>query len=149
MLLPTRDKQFAFWMMRRKGAPNITIARMLGISRQAVSRGLQLEDEKVGTVLRDMAIASQISIERISPELGILLGRSIPFGTAAIIFVSAKHGVQVWYEHDGDCGSCQRFTECIELLRDYASELGIEIRKTAHPTAMAEELFAKLKEIMK
>ena len=149
MLLPTNDKQFEFWKMRRTGTANITIANLLGISRQAVSRGLQLMDDKIDTALRDMAAANQIEIEKISQERGILLGRSIPFRTQAIIFVSEKHGVQVWYEHEGDCGSCQRYTGCIELLWDYANEIGIRIKKTADPTDMAEELFTKIKEIMK
>lgn len=141
MPLPTSDKQFGFWALRRSGVANITIANMSGISRQAVSRALLGMDGKIETALREMANANQIAIETINTERGILLGRSIPFQTAAIIFVSEKHGVQVWYEHDGDCGTCQRYTECIELLWDYAAELGIRIRKTADPTKMAEELF--------
>ncbi len=149
MLLPTDDKQFGFWMMRRSGVPNITIANQLGISRQAVSRALLVMDEKVETALTEMANANQIAIDSINTERGILIGRSIPFQTAAIIFVSEKHGVQVWYEHDGDCGTCQRYTECIELLWDYADGLGIRIKKTADPTAMAEELFEKVKEIVR
>ncbi len=148
MLLPTNEKQFELWKMRRSGMPNITMANLLGISRQAVSRALQLMDEKVETALCDMAVANQIVIEKVNPERGVLLGRSVPFRTAAIIFVSEKHGVQVWYEHEGDCGACQRYTECIELLWDYAAELGIKIKKTADPTKMAEELFAKVKEIV-
>jgi hypothetical protein len=147
MLLPTNDKQFGFWKMRRSGMPNITIANLLGISRQAVSRALLLMDERVEATLCEMAQANQIAVEKINTERGVLLGRSIPFRTAAIIFVSEKHGVQVWYEHDGDCGTCQRYTECIELLWDYATELGIRIEKTADPTKMAEELFEKVKEI--
>jgi len=147
MLLPLNDKQFAFWTMRRSGSPNITIANALGISRQAVSRALLVMDEKIESALREMAQANQITIEKINTERGILIGRSIPFQTAAIIFVSERHGVQVWYEHDGDCGTCQRYTECIELLWDYATELGIKIRKTADPTKMAEELFTKVREI--
>jgi hypothetical protein len=145
MLLPTNDKQFGFWKMRRSGSSNITIANLLGISRQAVSKALLVMDEKVESALREMAQANQIAVEKINPERGILIGRSVPFNTAAIIFVSEKHGVQVWYEHDGDCGSCQRYTECIELLWDYATELGVRIGKTADPTKMAEELFAKVK----
>jgi hypothetical protein len=148
MFLPTNDKQFGFWKMRRSGMPNISIANQLGISRQAVSHALCLMDERVESTLREMAKANQISVEKINAERGVLIGRSIPFQTATIIFVSEKHGVQVWYEHDGDCGSCQRYTECIELLWDYASELGIRIEKTADPTKMAEELFAKLKGIV-
>jgi len=95
-----------------------------------------------------MANANQIAIDKINTERGILLGRSVPFQTAAVIFVSEKHGVQVWYEHDGDCGTCQRYTGCIELLWDYATELGIRIEKTTEPTKMAEELFTKVKAIV-
>jgi DNA-binding CsgD family transcriptional regulator len=144
MLLPMNDKQFEFWRMRRGGSSNITIANLLGISRQAVSRALLVMDGKIDTALREMAQANQIAIGKINAERGVLIGRSIPFQAAAIIFVSEKHGMQVWYEHDGDCGACQRYTECIELLWDYATELGIRIEKTADPTKMAEELFAKV-----
>lgn len=148
MLLPTHEKQFEFWRMRRNGSSNITIANLLGISRQAVSRALLVMDEKIESTLREMAQANQIAIEKINAERGVLIGRSVPFQTAAIIFVSEKHGMQVWYEHDGDCGACQRYTECIELLWDYATELGIRIEKTADPTKMAEELFKKVKAVV-
>jgi len=145
MFLTTDDKQFGFWALRRGGESNIGIANRFSISRQAVSRALLLMNEKIETTLREMAQANQIAIGKINAERGILLGRSIPFQTAAIIFVSEKHGIQVWYEHDGDCSACQRYTECIELLWDYATELGVRIEKTADPTKMAEELFAKVK----
>jgi transcriptional regulator len=148
MFLTTDDRQFGFWALRRSGESNIGIANRFGISRQAVSRALLLMDEKIESTLRGMADANQIAIEKIDAERGVLLGKSIPFQTAAIIFVSEKHGVQVWYEHNGDCGSCQKYTECIELLWDYATELGIRIKKTADPTEMAEELFANIKAML-
>jgi hypothetical protein len=148
MLLPTNEKQFGFWKMRRSGTPNIMIANLLGISRQAVSKALLVMDDKIEAVLKEMANANQIAIGKINAEQGILLGRSVPFQTPAIIFVSDKHGMQVWYEHDGDCGTCQRYTGCIELLWDYATELNIRIEKTADPTKMAEELFTKVKALV-
>jgi transcriptional regulator len=148
MFLPTHEKQFEFWKMRRGGHPNVTIAGLLGISRQAVSRALLLMDEKIESSLREMARANQIEVKRIDPVRGILLGRSIPFATDAIIFVSGKHGMHVWYEHEGNCAACSRYTECTGLLWDVAAELGIRIEKTADPTKMAEELFAKVKEIV-
>lgn len=145
MILPLEEKQFAFWKMRRGGTPNITIANMLGISRQAVSKALLAMDGKIESALREMAQSNQIAIDAINTDRGILIGRSIPLQIPALIFISEKHGVQVWYDHEGDCGTCQRYTGCIELLWDYAAELGIRIEKTADPTKMAEELFTKVK----
>jgi uncharacterized protein YunC (DUF1805 family) len=145
MFLPTNEKQFGFWKMRRTGMPNISIANELGITRQGVSQALRAIDEKIEASLKEMAQANRIQIEKIDVEKGVLFGRSIPFQTAAFIFVSEKHGMQVWYEHDGDCGSCAEYTKCIGFIRDFAAELGIRIRKTADPTKMAEELLEKIR----
>ena len=149
MFLPMNDKQFGFWKMRRSGMSNVSIADHIGITRQGVSQALLLMDEKIDASLREMARANRIQIEKIDVERGVLLGRSIPFHTGAFIFVSEKHGMQVWYEHDGDCGSCDEYTKCIEFIWDFASELGIKIEKTADPTKMAEELLTKIKERVK
>ncbi len=148
MLIPTDDRQFRFWEMRRSGTPNITIASLLGISRQAVSHGLLTVDKKVSSALEEMAKANRIEIGKMNVQHGILIGRSVPFQTRALIFVSMKHGLQVWYEHEGDCGTCQRYTECIELLWDYARELGISLQKTEDPTRMADELFSRIEEML-
>jgi len=145
MFLPTNEKQFRFWKMRRSGQSNISIANMLGITRQGVSQALRVMDEKIDASLREMAQANRIQIETIDVDKGVLFGRSVPFQTRAYIFVSEKHGMQVWYEHDGECGSCDEFTKCTEFIWDFASELGITITKTADPTKMAEELLAKIR----
>ncbi|MDD4162895.1 MAG: hypothetical protein PHW87_10515 [Methanothrix sp.] len=145
MSLFTNEKQFEFWKLRRARIPNTTIATSFGISRQAVSKALLTVDGKIETALREMAKANRIAIMKINPQLGVLLGRSVPLGTDAIIFVSAKHGVSVWYEHDGDCKECDEYAKCMELLWDYAEELDIALNQTADPTKMAEELFTKVK----
>jgi len=146
MLLPMNEKQFRFWKMRRRGMSNISIANLIGITRQGVSQALRAIDEKIETSLREMAKANRIQIEKIDVEKGVLFGRSIPFQANAYIFVSEKHGMQVWYEHDGDCISCDEFTKCIEFIWDLAAELGIKLEKTQDPTKMAEELLAKIRE---
>ena len=148
MPIPLNDRQFAFWRLRRTGLPNVSIADRFSISRQAVSKALLAMDRKVEETLLSMAQANQIEVERLNAEIGVLFGRSVPFDAAAIVFVSADHGVQVWYEHEGDCGACQRYTRCIELLWGYADELGIALEKTDDPTRMADELFAKLREMV-
>ena len=148
MSLPLNDRQFAFWRLRRTGLPNVGIANRFSISRQAVSKALLAMDRKVEETLLEMAHANQIDVERLNAEKGVLFGRSVPFNAAAIVFVSADRGVQVWYEHEGDCGACPRYARCIELLWDDADELGIALTKTDDPTRMADELFAKLREIV-
>jgi transcriptional regulator len=146
MFLPTNEKQFGFWKMRRSGMSNVSIANLLGITRQGVSQALLVMNEKIEASLREMAQANRIQVEKIDVERGVLFGRSIPFKTNAYVFVSEKHGMQVWYEHEGDCISCKEFTKCIEFIWDFAAELGIKLEKTADPTKMAEELLEKIRE---
>jgi hypothetical protein len=146
MFLPTNEKQFGFWKMRRSGMSNVTIASQIGITRQGVSQALLAMDEKIGASLMEMAKANRIQVEKIDVKKGVLFGKSIPFQTNAYIFVSEKHGLQVWYEHDGDCISCDEFTKCIEFIWDFAAELGIKLQRTQDPTKMAEELLEKIRE---
>jgi hypothetical protein len=145
MFLPLNDKQFEFWRLRRSGLPNINIARLFNISKQAVSRALITMDERIEKTLLEMAHANQIKVEKVNSARGILFGHSVPFNASAIIFVSAKHGMQVWYEHEGNCGACNRYTQCIELLWDFADEMKIKLEKIDDPTKLADELFEKLR----
>ena len=145
MFLPLNDKQFEFWRLRRSGILSIDIARLFKISKQAVSKALLTMDERIEKTLLEMARANQIEVEKINMERGILFGHSVPFNASAIIFVSANHGMQVWYEHEGNCGTCTRYAQCIELLWDFADEMKLKLEKTDDPTKLAEELFEKLK----
>ncbi|NJD77214.1 MAG: hypothetical protein FIB08_09000 [Candidatus Methanoperedens sp.] len=145
MFLPLNDKQFEFWKLRRSGLLNVNIARLFNISKQAVSRALLTMDERIEKTLLEMARANQIEVERVNAKRGILFGHSVPFNAPAIIFVSAKHGMQVWYEHEGNCGACTRYTQCIELLWDFADEMNLKLERTDDPTKLAEELFEKLR----
>ena len=95
-----------------------------------------------------MARANRIEVQKLDSKKGILFGRSVPFKANAIIFVSAKHGMRVWYEHEGECGSCERYRECIELLWDFADEMQLKLQSTNDPTKIADELFEKLKELI-
>ena len=143
MFLPLNDRQFEFWRLRRSGILSIDIARLFNISKQAVSKALLTMDERIEKTLLEMARANQIEVEKINMERGILFGHSVPFNASAIIFVSAKHGMQVWYEHEGNCGTCTRYAQCIELLWDFADEMKLKLEKTEDPTKLAEELFEK------
>ncbi|MFA5268574.1 MAG: hypothetical protein WC379_11440, partial [Methanoregula sp.] len=71
MFLPTNEKQFGFWKMRRNGMSNISIANLVGITRQGVSQALLVMNEKIDTSLREMAHANRIQIEKIDVERGV------------------------------------------------------------------------------
>jgi hypothetical protein len=147
MFLPVNDKQFEFWKLRRSGLPNINIARSFNISKQAVSRALISMDERIENTLLEMARANQIDVESMNVGRGVLFGRSVPFNVNAIVFISAIHGVQVWYEHEGNCGACARYTQCIEMLWDFADEMKLKLEKTDDLTKLADELFGKLRSL--
>jgi predicted transcriptional regulator len=148
MFLPVNEKQFEFWILRRNGLPNINIAKQFGISRQAVSRALLSMDKRIEETLLEMARANRIEVEKLDSKKGILFGRSIPVKADTIIFASVKHGIQVWYEHEGECEACERYRECIELLWDFAEEMNLKLQSTEDPTKIADELFRKLKELV-
>ncbi len=145
MFLPLNDRQFEFWTLRRSGLPNMDIARSFKISKQAVSKALITMDERIEKTLLEMARANQMEVERVNTKHGILFGHSVPFKSDAIIFISERHGMQVWYEHEGNCGACNRYSQCIELLWDFADEMKIKLEKTNDPTKLADELFEKLR----
>ncbi|NPE28949.1 hypothetical protein HNV12_13490 [Methanococcoides sp. SA1] len=148
MFLPTGEKQFEFWILRRSGLPNINIAHSFNISRQAVSRALIKMDDRIEKTLLEMAQANQIEVEDLNIERGILFGHSVPLNVNALIFISEKYGMQVWYEHEGDCDECNRYKECMELLWDFADEMQIKLKQTDDPTKLAEELFEKLRGLL-
>ena len=86
MFLPTNEKQFGFWKMRRSGQSNISIANMLGITRQGVSQALRVMDEKIDASLQEMAQANRIQIEKIDVEKGVLFGQIRSFPDCSVHF---------------------------------------------------------------
>ena len=148
MFLPVNERQFEFWQLRRDGMAGADIARSFSVSRQSVSKSLQGMDSKVSRVMMEMAQSNHIEVKKVNFERGVLFGRSVQLNTAAIIFISAKHGVQVWYRHEGDCGTCNHSHECEKLLQDYAGEMEISLARSESPSEMADELFRKLEEII-
>ncbi|MFQ6120381.1 MAG: hypothetical protein ACE5KE_10910 [Methanosarcinales archaeon] len=147
MFIPIKERQFTIWNLRRSGLIGSEIARKLKITRQAVSKALQGMDAHISKTLLEMAKSNQIEVQSVNFEKGILFGKSVPFNTGAIIFVSAKYGVQVWYEHDGNCNNCNRYKDCMEILWDLADEMNLKLQTTDDPTKLADELFKKLRRL--
>lgn len=138
------ERLFAIWDLRRLGLPQVDIAAKLGISRQAVSQALEDATGRVSKALTEQAQISKIEIESIDSVNGLLVGWSREFSVKAVISVSRKDGLQVWYEHEADCAHCNRYSACQSYLFRAAKERGIKLtkdQKASPPSKLAQFLF--------
>ncbi len=142
MLLPMDEKQSGFWKMRCSGTTNITIANLPGISRQAVSKALLGMDEKIESILREMAQANQIIIDKINPER-----ESLPAGPSLSKLRRSSSSRRNTGSRSGT-NMTATVVLCRRYTGDYATWLGIRIEKSADPTKMAEEFFMKVKALL-
>src|SRR5208282_533102 len=120
---------FDIWDLRRTGLPQIDIADKLGISRQAVNQALQEATEKVTKALTEAALINKIEIERVDSTTGTLTGWSREFVVKAVISVTRRDGMQVWYEHVADCAHCTKYYACQAYLFRSAKERGKKLTK--------------------
>ena len=142
------ERQLLLWRMRMKGMSLSEIASRLGISRQAVHKGLQAAENKVYKALVSAAAASKIEVRRIEVEKGILVGWSPWLRTYVYITFSSRNGVQIWFRHEGDCKACPLRDECMRMLLSEAEERGIKLPSPdeMEPIQPADILFEKILE---
>ncbi len=135
---------FAIWDLNRGGLAQTSIASKLGITRQAVNQALQEASEKVTRALTETAVINKIMAESIDPFQGILIGWSREFSVKAVISITKRDGMQVWYEHVADCIHCNRFDSCHGYLMRYAKERNLRLSKEEKklvPSKLAQLLF--------
>jgi predicted transcriptional regulator len=134
----------AIWDLNRGGLSQTTIATKLGITRQAVNQAIQEATERVSRALTETAEINKLSVESIDPLHGILIGWSREFSVKAVISITKRDGMQVWYEHVADCVHCNKFDACRGYLIKYAKEgnrkLSNEEKKLV-PSKLAQLLF--------
>jgi len=125
------------------------IAKALGITKQTVNKSISIIEKKIAKSLLDAAKVNRIFVHKIDPLRGVLVGYSPEFKTDVIIFLSAKHGLQVWYKIDHSCNNCSYYNECKRILLDEIEFRGIKLgddEKSLPPSKLAELLFNNLLE---
>jgi len=139
-------RQFTLWKMKRSGLSISEIASRLGISRQAVHKGLQAVEAKISRALILTAKASRIEIRRIDLERGFLVGYSPGLNVDVYVTFSYSNGVQIWFKHEGNCRECSLRENCKRIIVNEAKERGIELPnvESMEPSELAEILFRKL-----
>ena len=121
------------------------IAKELDITPAAVSKTLSDADSRIQKLLENAARMNKIQLDLISPEFGFARGNSFVFKVKTYITYSPMNGVQVWYEHEGECAGCEEFGTCRQGIHLEFKERGIVIlNKQMRPTDLVELLFKKL-----
>ena len=123
------------------------IATSLGISRQAVHKGIHTIETKVYKALTSTAKANKIVITEVDARKGVLKGKSPGLETTVYITFSPANGVQVWFKREGNCERCPFLDDCRRILLEEAKERGISLseeEKRYLPTDLAGNLFRRL-----
>ena len=135
------------WGLHRKGLSQTQIASKLEVSRQAIHKTLNKANNRVLRSLLDTAQINKLDITKVDPVKGVLEGYSPGFRSRVFLIYSSKNGMQLWYEHRGQCKGCKRRQECTQKLVESAREWEIELtdeEARLSPTLLAEQLFSEV-----
>ena len=139
--------QAMVWDLFRKGLSQTKIAKDLGVSRQNIHKIVNKANNRVLRALLDTAEINKLDIRRVDPVKGVLVGYSQGFDSRVFLTYSPKNGVQLWYDHQGQCKDCKKREECTSRLLETAREWEVELTEeetTFPPTLLAERLFSEV-----
>jgi len=117
------------------------------VSRQAIHKTLNQANERVLGALLDTAQINKLDVKKADPSKGVLVGYSPGFRSRVFVIYSAQNGVQLWYEHQGQCEGCKRLEDCTQKLLETAKEWEIDLtleEERLPPTLLAEKLFSEV-----
>jgi len=119
------------------------------MSRPYVSIEQKKAENRIKYLIEHIASVNRVTIERISARYGIIEGYCHSNNSRTYITYSPKLGVQNWYEHIGDCGTCDIVDQCNETLHILAEEWEIQAPPDMPPTELSEHLFNTIRRRLK
>ncbi|UCB52728.1 MAG: hypothetical protein JSV10_01145 [Candidatus Zixiibacteriota bacterium] len=137
---PTKQ-QGIIWLRRRQKEKPSEIAKDLKVSRPFVTMSQKIAEDRIDKLLHHTATVNRIKIEHLSTRYGIAEGYCHANDSQTYITYSPKSGVLNWYEHIGDCGTCDIENQCKEVLHTLAEEWEIPAPPNMSPTELSEYLF--------
>lgn len=142
--LTTRETNV--WDLRRKKNSQSEIGRLMGFSRQASHRALDLIDSKVEKAFEEAASTNNLEVRSVNLVDGIMEAYSPVHKVPVLVSLSKVNGLRVWYLHEGECGICQHEKSCRSFLEKEAAERGIDLSDeglSQLPTQLALMVFGK------
>ncbi|MFX1560890.1 MAG: hypothetical protein ACFFBL_09920 [Promethearchaeota archaeon] len=145
---PTKQQNLIWLRRRRKDRPS-EIAKDLRMSRPYVSIEQKKAEDRIRNLIEHAASVNRVKIERMSAQYGIAEGYCHANNSRTYITYSPKIGVLNWYEHIGDCGTCDIKDQCSETLHTLAEEWEIHSPPDIPPTKLSEHLFNTIRRRLK
>ncbi|UCE14471.1 MAG: hypothetical protein JSV04_04655 [Candidatus Heimdallarchaeota archaeon] len=144
------DKQLELWQLKRDKLKGKEIAERKKVTTGFVSKTLMDANERIRGLLEHAAHMNKITVEILSEEVGFARGTSAMLGgILCYITFSPKNGVQVWYEHKGDCTNCEKFAMCKDILLQEFKERNVKVdNPSMRPTDLTDLLFKTLEEMV-
>ncbi|MFW9768182.1 MAG: hypothetical protein ACFFF9_05950 [Candidatus Thorarchaeota archaeon] len=137
---PTKQQNLIWLRRRQKNRPS-EIAKDLKMSRPYVSIEQKKAEGRIRKLMEHAASVNRVTIERMSARYGIAEGYCHANSSVTYITYSPKIGVLNWYEHIGDCGTCDIKDQCNEALYTLAEEWEIHAFPDMPPTELSKFLF--------
>ncbi len=145
---PTK-RQVTIWALKRNKMTGREIAQQIRVDPAFVSRSLKEANKRIEELLEEAGRMNKIKLSLVNGEMGIAHGHSHIFNIDAHITFSPVNGLQVWYEHKGECTSCEEFVECRKALLQEFKERNIEApNSTLRPTDLSDYLFEKIEAML-
>ncbi len=137
---PTKQ-QGRIWLKRRQDISPSDIAKQMKVSRPYVSKAQRVAEQRISKLLKNAATINRISIEHSSSKFGFAVGYCPGYQSTSYITYSPQFGVQVWFDHEGDCGSCPEKSICEKTIRGLAREWKLEFPSDVNISQAASMLF--------
>jgi len=155
MLRYPSKKQVEIWSLKRTQITNDQqtfgkeLAKQMNISPAAVSQTLSKANGRIIALIKNAVKMNKIRVDLLSPELGFARGESLIFKTRTYITYSPENGVQIWYDHKGDCEGCEEFGECRrDILQEFKERNLRPPNPMLRPTDLVETLVKQLERML-
>lgn len=140
---PTK-KQVDIWLQRRNNQSVTQIATRLKVSKPMVSKAYRIARGRIERLLIHTASTFRVDIDNLSSEYGFAVGHCSANDSQTCITFTPDLGVQIWFRHHGDCGSCDSYSKCNRYLESLAKFWQVELDNTLPPTEKGLKLFQNI-----
>lgn len=141
------EKQIEIWNFNREKRTGREIASFKSVTPGFVSKTLKEANQRIKDLIINTAKSNKITLNEsdIDEEKGFAKGYSPIFKIPVKITFSPVNGIQLWYEHKGECALCPEFDNCRKTIIQEFKDRNIKIEnESLEPTQLSEILLNEI-----